>query len=346
MALDEDTSTTHRPAIAPFESIGRPIRVGVINNPLSWRNSQKNTLQSVISVLSGHGHVPHHEVDHPEDIREATRSLLEAETELVIVNGGDGTVQAVLTGLFTNPCEKIPLLAVLPGGTTNMIAGDIGAGRDPLAVMQGLLAAARSGRLKGAIAERPVFRAEVAAGADPIFGMFFGAGAVYHGIRFCRSRIETMGVRGEAGPGLALAVFVANVVFGRSKTLFPPLHLSGCIDGQRIEPQELFGVLISTLGRLFLGLRPFWGEEDAPIRCTMLRYGPRHVLRAALPMMRGKPNRFVRPEFGYTSRNVHELVLKLDSGFTLDGELFTPQAGSPVVLRGGYTAFFLRPQSG
>lgn len=346
MESEDTTRNALRPAVLPFESVGRPIRVGVINNPLSWRNSHKNTLQSVISILSGHGHVPHHEADRPEDIQEATRALLEVESELIIVNGGDGTVQAVLTGLFTNPTEKMPLLAILPGGTTNMIAGDVGAGRDPLAVLQGLLSSARSGRLKGAMAERAVFRAEVAAGADPIFAMFFGAGAVYHGIRFCRSRIETMGVRGETGPGLALAVVIAKVLFGQGGALFPPLHLQGRIDGKPIASHPLLGMLVSTLDRLFLGLRPFWGAEEAPIRYTSFWYKPKHAFRAVLPVMRGKPNRFVRPDLGYTSRNVHELVLELDSGFTLDGELFTPEPGSPVVLRGGYSAFFLRPQSG
>jgi len=62
--------------------------------------------------------------------------------------------------------------------------------------------------------------------------------------------------------------------------------------------------------------------------------------------MRGKPNRYVRPEYGYTSHNAHEVALHLDCGFTLGGELFTPPLGAPVILRGGYSAAFLRQQGG
>ena len=73
-----------------------------------------------------------------------------------------------------------------------------------------------------------------------------------------------------------------------------------------------------------------------------MRYSPQHIWRAAPAVMRGKPNRYVRPEFGYTSHNAHELELDLDCGFTLDGELFEPPAGAPVILRGGSSAYFLR----
>jgi hypothetical protein len=72
-----------------------------------------------------------------------------------------------------------------------------------------------------------------------------------------------------------------------------------------------------------------------------MSYSLQHVWRAAPAIMRGKPNRYVRPEYGYTSHNAHEVELHLDCGFTLDGELFTPAPGTPVVLRSGYSAFFL-----
>jgi hypothetical protein len=38
--------------------------------------------------------------------------------------------------------------------------------------------------------------------------------------------------------------------------------------------------------------------------------------------------------------------LHLDCGFTLDGELFVPTPGTPVILRSGYTAAFLRQSAG
>jgi hypothetical protein len=234
------------------------------------------------------------------------------------------------------------LLAVLPSGTTNMVAADIGATMRPLPALQHLLSAARDGRLLGTVVQRPVMRAEIAPDTAPIFAMFFGTGAIYHGIKFCRHYIATLGLRGELGPGIALAVVLGKIAFGPRGSMFPPLHLSGRLDGQPLQADRYIGVLVSTVSRQFLGLRPFWGQEPAPLKYSAMSYAPRHLWRAAPAIMRGKPNRFVRPEYGYTSHNARELELNIDCGFTLDGELFTPTPGAPVTLRSGYSAYFLR----
>src|SRR4029453_13687033 len=103
----------------------------------------------------------------------AARELVEAESELIIVNGGDGTVQAVLTALFDADPDTLPLLAVLPSGTTNMVAADVEAMRHPVPALQRLLQATDEGRLGGTAVRRPVMRAEIAPGAAPIFSLFF-----------------------------------------------------------------------------------------------------------------------------------------------------------------------------
>lgn len=346
-AIVDDDRPVPRLLLAPPVDLGRPIRTGVINNPLSFRNRRRHTLAAVLDVLGSHARIPHHEVDRPEDIAAATRALLDAGSELIIVNGGDGTVQAVMTALFGGrPLEGLPLLAVLPSGTTNMVAADIGAMMHPVPALQRLLAAARDGRLLGTVVQRPVMRAEIAPDAAPIFSMFFGTGAIYHGIRLCRQYIATLGLRGELGPGLALAVFLGKIALGQGGSLFPPLHLSGRLDGVALRAGAYRGALVSTVSRQFLGLRPFWGREPAPLKYTAVSYSPQHLWRAAPAVMRGKPNRYVRPEYGYTSHNAHELDLHLDCGFTLDGELFTAPAGAPVVLQSGYSASFLRQRSG
>jgi diacylglycerol kinase (ATP) len=331
--------------IVPGVDVGRRIRTGVINNPLSFRNKRRRVLPAILDVLRAHPWVMHHEVTRPEDIGAATHSLLDAGCELIVVNGGDGTMQAVLTRLFgSGPLDALPLLAVLPAGTTNMVAADVGAMVRPIPALQRLLRSARDGCLGGTAVERPIMRAEIAPDAAPIFSLFFGSGAIYHGIRFCRHYVAMLGLHGEVGPGAALAVFLAKIALGHGGRMFPPLHLAGRLDAQALQPGAYIGVLVSTVSRQFLGLRPFWGREPAPLKFTAMSYSPRHLWRAAPAVMRGKPNRFVRPEYGYTSHNAHEIELHLDCGFTLDGELFTPRAGTAVMLRSGYTASFLRQQ--
>src|SRR5262250_1587375 len=158
----------------------------------------------------------------------------------------------------------------------------------PLDAMQKLLAAAQSGRLLGHLVQRPVMRAVIAPGAPAIFSLFFGTGAIYHGIRFCRYYVATVGLRGEIGPGVALAVFLGKIALGQGGTMFPPLHLSGRLDERPLQSGAYLGALVSTVSRQFLGLRPFWGREPAPLKYSAVSYSPQHVWRAAPAIMRGK----------------------------------------------------------
>ena len=100
-------------------------------------------------------------------------------------------------------------------------------------------------------------------------------------------------------------------------------------------------VLITTLQRLFLGLRPFWGSQRKPLHFTAVQARPRHFLKALPAAMRGRQGRHVTKANGYTSYNIDEVQLTLSSGFNLDGELYTPDGklGPVVVSCGGYSSF-------
>lgn len=69
---------------------------------------------------------------HPErDTAAAVRAIAD-EATVVLACGGDGTVNAVASGLVGRPTP----LAILPGGTTNIIAQGLGIPADPLAICQ------------------------------------------------------------------------------------------------------------------------------------------------------------------------------------------------------------------
>ena len=330
----------------PPMDLGRPIRIAVINNPGSGNNRRRNRLASILGALKQSG-IPHAEADTLEGFVTVTQELLDDGVELVVINGGDGTVQGVLTGLFrATPRRHAPLVAVLPGGTTNTTARNVGYAARAEHALHELIAEAERGHLSGKVEERPVMCIERGRGSAPLYAMFFGAGAVYHGIRFCKDQVESRGMRGQLGAGVALAVFLSRIATGQGGTLFPPLRASVVVDGERHEAESLLGMIASTMERQFLGLRPYWGQEPRPIHYSSLGYSPRHLSRAAIPVMFGRPNRFGRPEFGYKSRNASHLELHLDSGFTLDGELFSPNAGTPLHLSAERKAFFLRREPG
>ena len=100
-------------------------QVGLISNPGSGHNREQFTH---IAARIDQCQSIHHIITHsPADIAPALQDLAARNISVLAINGGDGTVSAILGELlerefFATP----PLIAVLPGGTANMNAGDIG----------------------------------------------------------------------------------------------------------------------------------------------------------------------------------------------------------------------------
>lgn len=76
----------------------------------------------------------------------AARAAMEG-VDLVVVLGGDGTVNEALNGLLVDgPHPQVPALGVVPGGSANVFARALGAPRDPLEATHQLLGALATGR--------------------------------------------------------------------------------------------------------------------------------------------------------------------------------------------------------
>ncbi len=190
--------------------------------------------------------------------------------------------------------------------------------------------------------QRPVLRVQVPSKNEPVYGMFFGAAAIYQATLFCKQKIHAKGVHGELAAGLALIRFLFAVGL-RDRNVVSAVPLTTGVNQEPPEHGKYLLLFITTLQRLFLGLRPFWGAEQKPLRYTTIDARPRHFLRALPFLMRGQKSPVVRPDNGYISRNVEAVRLTLEGGFNLDGELYTPDSQmGPVVVKYGGQASFLQ----
>ena len=169
-----------------------------------------------------------------------------------------------------------------------------------------------------------------------MYGMFFGAGAIYEGIKFCQTRVYTKGVGGELAAGLTLLRFLLAAAKGDRRNV-PRAPIRVGLEGTEMQEMDLLVLLVTTLGRLFLGMRPYWGAEEGPLHFTAVRSDADHVLRAAFSLMRGRRSRWGNPRHGYLSRNLREVRLCMESGFTLDGQLYQsdPRLGTLWLKKGG-----------
>ncbi|HYN38061.1 MAG TPA: diacylglycerol kinase family protein, partial [Rhodospirillales bacterium] len=71
----------------------------MISNPLSGSNKRRG-LGAVRRFLAEHPGILHREVRSAVEVAVVLRDFAHADVNLIAVNSGDGTVQAVLTSLF------------------------------------------------------------------------------------------------------------------------------------------------------------------------------------------------------------------------------------------------------
>jgi len=257
---------------------------------------------------------------------DAIPSVLEEITssgvDVLGINGGDGTIHQILTALARSRAgADLPILALLPGGSTNMSARDLNGG--PMTLERALEAfrdALRHGR---APAARDVIRVTDAVGAERL-GFCFGMGAVIRGIEYCHERIFALGIRQEWASGVAMARAAWGIA--RRERVFA----EGVTLATRFDDEAHAGnasiFLVSALRSLFLGIRPFWGEGSGPLAVTWVADDARRFLRRFPALLRGEGHQLPERE-GYLSRRVSHVEVSGDEHYQIDGEIYRAPGG-------------------
>lgn len=318
---------------------GEGVKIGLLCNPLSGRVRKEK--KSTVRIFSGTVGASYQEASSPAEIGTALNILLAEQPELLAIAGGDGTVQAALTHMFgSNEPSGWPPLCIIPAGTTNMTALDLGVRGRPKRVLNRL-----ERRLykpfSPYLVQRPVLRVE-RPGSPDLYGMFFGAGAIASGVRYFHEKISRIGMTSEIAGGLVLLWLLGGLLAGHSGNALSPARLSVTgPDGDRREGSYII-LLASALDRLLLGMRPYWGREQAPIHATLVRESPRRFWRSLPPLLSGRGERLAGLD-GYESFNTSVLELLMDDEFIIDGELHKAEssAGPLRISSAGPVTFFV-----
>lgn len=115
-------------------------RLVIIYNPAAGQRRQRRYLALVTALREAGCEIRALPTLAPGDAERIAAVVSPADAEALVVAGGDGTINEAVNGLLGNEAGGRTLpLAVLPLGTANVLAAEIGLGNDPAAVVHYLL---------------------------------------------------------------------------------------------------------------------------------------------------------------------------------------------------------------
>ncbi|GMR17146.1 MAG: diacylglycerol kinase family protein [Gammaproteobacteria bacterium] len=317
--------------------------LGLIINPTSRRN--RKHLGRIIATAGNRPRIHYRVTEHHDEVSQGLSELAARSVNVLAISGGDGTVSRVLTHLLEErPFTRMPVIAILPGGTANMTAGDIGFRGSVHRAMRRLRDWIEQDAGSVRILRRPILRVQPGTDQPASYGMFFGAGAIVQGIEYTNANIHSRGLKHELSLGLGMARSMWGIARQDPRFIRPSGFAIG-IDEQAVAPpQNVVLLLVSSLERLFLNMHPYWGEENGkPLHTTIVQSPATRLIRTLPSLLRGKPGRRLTPESGYLSYNVDKISLGFDGPFTLDGEIMHAHSDSgPVLVSNGGELDFLR----
>lgn len=301
--------------------MGLPARpVGLISNPVSGHN--RDQFEGIRGRIEEHTGIHHRVTQSAAEIATVLEELAALDIGVLAINGGDGTVSAILgelleSGLFDQP----PLIAILPGGTANMNAGDIGVrGSLPKAVTRFCQWCEGERHTLGKLAKRTLMRVVTDNDQPPQYCMFLGGGAIIHGTEYAHREIHSRGLRDD----FSLALGTLRTVWGvlrNDPTFNKHVNITLTLDDDEPAQYDTLILAVSTLQRLSFGMRPFWSQQPGAIRLTVMEQGCTRFARTFFSIVRGQPNRNAVPQSGYRSHNADRIRLAMQGKINLDGEL-------------------------
>ena len=292
-------------------------------------------MAEIRAVVRDHPDVLHREITAITDVAPLLREWAAQNLDLVVVNGGDGTVQAVMTEILNHdPFGRSIPLAIMPGGKTNMFAMDLGCRGKPVHVLRRILAAADAGTIAARTVDRPLVGLRRAPGESVIYGTFFGTAVVVRGVEYCRAHVYPLGL-----PNFISHIIAYGMLIGGSLTRnhgpdspFRADDISITLDGDQRLSGRYFLIIVSSLDRLILGMRPFGAEGEGRLNFFCVDHSPGVILRVSAKALLTRPKHFSAR--GTMTRRIRKASLILDCPVILDGEFYHPEPNQPLELLG------------
>ncbi len=265
----------------------------------------------------------------------AARDLAARPPATIAVHGGDGTLHKTLTALLgAFAGSPLPPLAILPGGTMNVVAASLGLSAPPEALLAQLVEDQQAGRAPSTVS-RHCLRVGGA------FGFVFGNGMM-------ANFLEVYYAKPGYGPGRALWILLRTVLSALiggcyARAIFRRFAGRVLVDGQALPWRTFTGLGAATVREVGLGFKLNHRADDDPQRMGVLAIhaGPLALAPELLAVYQGRGISPARAWSAVASR----LLIEPDEAqttYTIDGDLYPARGAIEIAM--GPELTFVRPR--
>lgn len=282
-----------------------------IVNKLSERVLRKG---SILEPLAAETQTPCFLLDPFDALPTAVAQAAKDGVNHVVIEGGDGTVQGVISEFLIQADEfgTFPSFSIVPGGMTNQVAKNIG------------LKSSSSKSVKSALdgpmdaLDMPLLNIVDSDGGRSYAGFLFSTGAIPQITRYTTGQLHRKGIGGS----VAVLGGILKGMRGDDDALMQitPVRMDGLYDGPHL------GTVVTTLPSLIMGLDPFWGDGDEPLRVTWVDGSYSGLARNVLQIWMGLKSKDRSPN-GFHSKRVDALSYHYEGDIVLDGEFLSIPSG-------------------
>ena len=299
--------------------------IGIIANPHSKLNKRNPRRQHLLSYIAGEkGRLE--VTNNLDELRKVAQDFRRRAIKIVAINGGDGTISRTITAFIDAYQEEpLPKIALLGGGTMNMLADNLGFNGSPEENLFRLI------EQHSLLEEENVFPLNtIKIGSD--YGFLFADGTSARFLsEFYKNKTGAVGSAGLVAKA-ALSALVNGSLFrrivkGDMVSISPNDHES-------IKVLSL-SVLVSSVPKIPHGIKMFpeisQGERGFNVLCINLK--AEEVVRKFFQTLLYKPYREGYGKIRFCSSGL-QIKYENPMPYTLDGELFLAESGAIKLEKG------------
>jgi diacylglycerol kinase family enzyme len=265
------------------------------------------------------------------------RRVAQAQPAIIGVHGGDGTLHWTVTALLRAYGERpLPPLALMPGGTMNVVPSSLGILARPEALLAQLVADEQAAHPPAVVVRRCLK-------VQNEYGFVFGTGLI-------ANFLQEYYAAGDYGSRRAIWILVRSLLSEATKgryaqRIFRRFHGRIFVDGQILPWTALLGLGAATVREVGLGFKLNHRADDHPDRFSVLAMhsSPLGLTRDLRAVHQGRGMSPRRAWSAVATRMVIE-PNEPETVYTIDGDLYRARGNLSVEL--GPALSFVRPRSG